>query len=99
MINWKIAKQESETIKKIVQRAERTYKTIGREFDPLQVSMDLTATHANGCRLRLKNLLIADVLDFAHDLFGIARHLNRGTGKLGDCFLPRCAQTEKRETT
>ena len=95
MINWKITKQESEIIMEIVQRAERIYKKAGRDVDPLQVNMDLTATHANGCPLRLTELLQAPDFDFAHDLFGIEHHLNRETGKLGDYFFPRCAKAQK----
>lgn len=29
--------------------------------------------------------------DFMHDIGGIYRHLDRKTGKLTGCFLPRCA--------
>ena len=52
--------------------------------------MDLMATHEN-CPLRLTELLIADDGNFAHDVFGINRHLDRTTRQLQDCFLPRYA--------
>jgi len=29
---------------------------------------------------------------FAHDIMGIGRHLDPDTGKIGNCFLPRCAK-------
>lgn len=51
--------------------------------------MDFTATHANGCPLKLQALLDADEFNFLHDAIGICRHLNRETGKLENCFLPR----------
>jgi hypothetical protein len=54
--------------------------------------MDITACHLNGCPLRLGELLGADDANFAHDVFGIRRHLNRETGKLEDCFCPRYAE-------
>ena len=34
-------------------------------------------------------LLEADQFDFIHDVAGIHRHMDRSTGKLGDCFSPR----------
>jgi hypothetical protein len=30
--------------------------------------------------------------DFAHDIYGIMNRVDRTTGKLTDCFLPRCAK-------
>ncbi len=56
-----------------------------------EVMMDITATHANGCPLDLDKLLAAPDFDFAHDVFGIRRHLDRTTGELRDFFLPRCS--------
>lgn len=53
--------------------------------------MDLTACHCNGCELDLDRLLLAPDPDFGHDVCGIRRHIDRRTGKLGGCFLPRCA--------
>lgn len=54
--------------------------------------MDLVATHANGCPLDFKRWLELDAFSFTHDFVGIARHLDRSTGRLGDCFRPRCAK-------
>ena len=34
-------------------------------------------------------LLNADDFNFAHDIVGIRNHLDRETGRLGNCFLPR----------
>lgn len=51
--------------------------------------MDLEATHCNGNELNLERLLKADDFNFAHDVFGIANHLNRQTGQLENCFVPR----------
>lgn len=58
--------------------------------------MDLTATHLNGNPLDLEKFLAAPDFDFIHDIDGIARHLDRETGKLGDCFSPRCSRPEAR---
>lgn len=53
--------------------------------------MDITATHLNGCPLQLQKFLDADDFNFAHDLVGIVNHMDRSTGQLIRCFLPRCA--------
>lgn len=50
--------------------------------------MDLLAAH-NNCPLDLTQLLDADDSNFAHDVFGIRRHINRETGELENCFSPR----------
>lgn len=57
----------------------------------MSIHMDIIATHANGCPLRLLGLLEADAFNFTHDVCGIRRHLNRNTGKLENCFVPRYA--------
>jgi len=51
--------------------------------------MDLTACHANSNALGLDRIIIADDFNFVHDVFGIRAHLDRETGKLRDCFIPR----------
>lgn len=58
--------------------------------DRIEADMDISAVHAR-CPLRLADLLDADDFNFAHDLHGIRRHLNRQTGKLERFFLPRFA--------
>lgn len=91
MINWTVTKAEGAAIAKIVERAfglaART-----QEGARLQLTMDITAAHANGCPLDLGRLLAAAPFDFAHDIAGIQRHLDRSTGTLTDCFLPRYAK-------
>ena len=73
----------------IVARAEMQFDLSGE--DVRCDFMDITACHANGCRLHLKAFLELRPQDFAHDFAGIQRHINRRTGKLEDCFTPRCA--------
>ncbi len=62
--------------------------------EKINLHMDLTACHNHGCPLDLQKLLKAPDFDFMHDVLGIGRHLNRETGQLEDCFLPRCARPE-----
>lgn len=94
-ISFKATKQEYELIGKIVDRAEAMANEHGlANFDARATDMDLTACHANGCPLDFQKLLEFDDSNFGHDVFGITRFIDRKTGELGDCFLPRCARPE-----
>ena len=57
-------------------------------FIQMTIAMDIEAVHSSN-PLRLKDLLEADDTDFAHDVYGIGRNINRTTGELENCFLPR----------
>lgn len=43
--------------------------------------------------LDLDALLAADSGNFLHDVAGIHRHMDRTTGKMGDCFVPRFSRS------
>lgn len=58
--------------------------------------MDLIATHANGCPMDFKRMAEADDFNFTHDFCGIANRIDRTTGKLTLCFLPRFARKQNR---
>lgn len=88
MINWDVSNEDFRLIHQIAERVERDLHPPNP--DPFrEILMDLMACHANGCPLRLAEFLAADMQDFSHDYYGIRNHLNRGTGKLEDCFTPR----------
>lgn len=91
-MNFHVTTDEFKTISKIADRASKPAVALGRSYPLMDVEMDVTATHANGCPLDLDRLLAFPDFDFAHDVFGIRRHIDRNTGKLGDCFVPRCAR-------
>jgi len=55
----------------------------------LDVLMDLEACVSNGNPLKIDELLAANDFNFFHDVCGIRQHINRDTGKLQNCFLPR----------
>lgn len=59
--------------------------------DSLDCDMDLGAVCFH-TPLRLNDLLNADNFNFAHDMRGIQRHINRTTGQLENFFLPRFAK-------
>ncbi len=76
----------------IAQRAVKLAAKYEALYPQLELIMDITACHANGCELALSQLLISNDGDFAHDVFGISRHIDRKTGHLGQCFMPRYAR-------
>lgn len=83
---------ERATIKAIVGRAVKMLHADGhKRVDRMSITMDITATHANGCVLDLARLLAADDFNFCHDVFGISQHIDRRTGKLLNFFSPRFA--------
>lgn len=86
MISFKTTNEEFDLIVRIADRASA--KT---GIDYRTILMDLTACHANGTRLQLSELLTADEFNFSHDVCGIYSHIDRETGKLKDCFIPRFA--------
>lgn len=96
MINFKATKQDKALIVRITNRA---IAECNLPCGPTHIMMDITAVHLNDTKLDLEKLLKADEFNFAHDIYGIYSHLNRKTGKLKNCFLPRCARPDIIETT
>lgn len=74
----------------IVERAMRDLPSLADVVRAGDLHMDLLATHAK-VPLRLRAFRDARPFDFAHDVVGIYRHLNRETCELEGCFLPRFA--------
>ena len=85
-INFNASNEDLEFIIAISERAMSFFPSSNHITD---VQMDLTACHLNGCPLDLPGLYVARDFDFAHDINGIARNLDRKTGKLRNSFLPR----------
>ncbi len=79
---------ELATVDRILDRAETMARDHGTTIGRASLEMDLSATHALK-PLDLDRLLAADDFNFSHDVFGIMRHIDRATGKMGDCFVPR----------
>lgn len=87
MVSFKVSTYELNLLEKVMARA----CSVDSSLDRLHTLMDLTACHANGCPLKLADMLNADQFDLMHDVYGIARHIDRKTGQLTNCFLPRFA--------
>lgn len=95
MIRFDITTAESRIVQDILDRAEH-YGFIRTSDERLSANMDIVATHANGCPLDFARWVDADAFNFAHDLAGITKHLNRSTGRLTGHFRPRFAKVEGR---
>jgi hypothetical protein len=91
-INWTKDRNEMTLESAIADRAIALAKTMGIKLEKFKLVMDLDATHCNGTPLKLEELLKADDANFMHDIAGIQSHIDRTTGKLTNCFLPRFAK-------
>lgn len=110
--SFKVSKLERTLIELITERAIRSENEFARKqnkrglFTPSPIEdegcrrirwhMDLIATH-NSNPLDLERLLAADDFNFIHDVYGIARHIDRETGELGGCFSPRFSRRGPRD--
>ena len=95
-VSFHVQPDEHRLISAIAERAFRLYRDLGiYGMDRMTIEMDITAVHANGCPLDLSRLYAADDSNFSHDIGGINRHLDRDTGQLMDCFVPRFAKPER----
>ena len=97
MLSFDVTPEERLTLIAIATRAVKIAAKHGVYSPKLDLIMDLTVCHANGCALALPQLLASEESDFAHDVFGIGRHIDRKTGQLGQCFMPRYAVELPRE--
>lgn len=93
-VSFRASDADNALIRKIATRAFKEAEEAGVSYRQTDAAMDLVACHANGCPLDLKKLLAANAGDFGHDVFGIRRFLDRRTGKLTQCFDPRCSLPE-----
>lgn len=92
MISFDVTHAEHDLIIEIAKRADAIAEQRKVErLDRVTLLMDLCATHANGCPLRLRELLDAETFDFTHDVWGISNHIDRETDKLTRHFVPRYA--------
>lgn len=87
---------ECKVIIALAKRAREMAALNSIDLDHLSIAMDIEAVHCNCCPLRLVELAAADDFNFAHDVFGIRRHLNRETGLLNNHFRPRFAESDTR---
>ncbi|WP_175908317.1 hypothetical protein [Burkholderia sp. BCC1640] len=99
-VSFEVSREVSAGIRLVAARYQTLLAAKGLPaVDSLELDMDLVACHANGCPMDWERLNAADDFTLAHDVGGIQLHINRRTGKLENCFLPRCALKEVRHIT
>lgn len=91
-IKFNSSKKDFALIEIVVNRAVSKDKLL----DAKDLTMTIEAVHCNGNKLDLPRLLAADDFNFTHDIYGMLRHVNRRTGKLEHCFVPRFSARPKR---
>jgi hypothetical protein len=93
MQTTKVTIEDLNTISKIAERAVALYAKVGLRADLVVMADNVLVVHKEVVPLRLQEMLVADDGNFAHDIGGIARHLERtpSGARLNDCFLPRFA--------
>ena len=91
-VSFTVSKEEAFQIREIAKRALAMSKDDGINYPYMDIEMDLTAVHANGCPINLPKMLTAEYNDFGHDIYGIRRYIDRKTGTLTNCFQPRCSR-------
>ena len=85
MIKWdKLNREDTLTISEICKRAVAL-----RPVDLMTLNMDVSAAHINE-PLNLERLKGFDDFNLLHDVYGIMQHVDRNTGELQNCFVPRC---------
>jgi hypothetical protein len=88
MIDWnKGTKEEFTLIGNIAKKACRELPLLDRQT----VEMDLYAVNQT-TGLDLEKLHEEDLFHMILDIIGITENINRVTGELENCFIPRCAK-------
>ncbi len=88
MINWnKLPEDVVLGAHKIARRARELDLCV----DTIEAEMDICAVGSQ-MKLDYNAWYKADDFNFAHDFCGIQKNINRETGKLENCFLPRFAR-------
>ncbi len=85
MIDWNTSLEDLKTIDLIVNRLQDD--TLSR-LDRMTLTMDIAAAHQYQ-PIDLERLLAANDSNFYHDVNGIVVNLDRTTGLLENCFVPR----------
>lgn len=85
-----VSRYEFACIIKIANRASELAYRLEILYPFQTILLDLENAHRQ-MPLDLAALLAFGERDFAHDLLGIRQHMDRRTGELGECFVPRSA--------
>jgi len=96
-VSFHVEKKYQAAYKETVKKGMLLAFSLEVQYPRLQMEMDLAACHANGNPLDFERMAKANDGNLGHDLFGIRRFLDRNTGKLTDCFVPRFSMPHKND--
>jgi len=83
---------DQERMNLIIKVTDRGYPEMKKYYrDLLSMFMDIDFADKD-CPMDFQKLLDFDDINFYHDITGIYKNINRGTKKLDNCFVPRCAK-------
>lgn len=89
MVDWNKASDNTVKMAHAIARRARDEGII--KGSTMDLEMDITAA-ATVLPMKLNELYKEKTFNFFHDVCGIMRHIDRDTGNLMHCFLPRCAR-------
>lgn len=91
----RLTADEKEQVGRIIERVRKLAKSGNPVYtcNMGDLEMDLRAVHAH-TPIDFAALEMMDAFEFAHDISGIDAHIDRLTGALRNCFVPRCAVRE-----
>jgi hypothetical protein len=95
MVEFSMGREELELVKQIAERVEELTAAMqieGMQYDRHELVMDLDAAYTSAGPVNLTRLLESPDADFLHDIYGIRRHIDRASGELTGCFMPRCGR-------
>ncbi len=87
-----IAPDNFDLVAQIADRVERKRNQDDHEFDRMRLMIDIISAVEADPKINLKTLLSFPDGSFFHDVAGIQKHIDRETGKMTDCFVPRCTR-------
>ena len=90
MVNFGMTKEELLLVKQIAERLIADLPDM--EYNRQELVMDFDAAYTSSGPFNLTRLLESPDTDFLHDVYGIRRHIDRETGELTGCFMPRCGR-------
>lgn len=88
-MNFGVTDDEIIMIDKIVRRFAALCAEHGKQLAIVETMMDIVLTHTQNHKLNFIGLLLTNDNDFAMDVIGIIKNMDRTTGKLTNGFKPR----------
>lgn len=88
---YSATEEEKDIMSQIVDRVLPIAEQLGAVYYKELLIADMDLCHTNAYRIDLDRMLQGNIGDVGHDVFGINKYLDRSTGELTHCFVPRFA--------